>query len=95
MFDEADKFINECLSNFRLNIIGLMCLPPMREDPRLHFNRLKKLAADHNLHSLSMGMSGDYHAAIECGATHKNWHKYIWNARLGFNNNCAVNLNFL
>ena len=70
MFDEADKFINECLSNFRLNIIGLMCLPPMREDPRLHFNRLKKLAADHNLHSLSMGMSGDYHAAIECGATH-------------------------
>ena len=70
MFDEADKFITECLSNFRLNIIGLMCLPPMREDPRLHFNRLKKLAADHNLHSLSMGMSGDYHAAIECGATH-------------------------
>ena len=70
MFDEADKFITECLSSFRLNIIGLMCLPPMREDPRLHFNRLKKLAADHNLHSLSMGMSGDYHAAIECGATH-------------------------
>ena len=47
-----------------------MCLPPINEDPSKHFNILRTLAANHKIPSLSMGMSHDFEAAIECGATH-------------------------
>ena len=47
-----------------------MCLPPFDEDPKKYFNKLSKIAKKHNLKGLSMGMSGDYNEAIECGATH-------------------------
>ena len=70
LFDEADEFILDCKSNYNLNIIGLMCLPPIDEDPRNHFSKLADLAKKFNLNSLSMGMSGDYRVALECGATH-------------------------
>ena len=52
-----------------LNIIGLMCIPPVDEPPGLHFAYLKQLADDHGLRELSMGMSGDYDKAIAAGAT--------------------------
>ena len=67
---DADEFIANCKNNYNLKIIGLMCLPPFNEDPKKYFVRLKEIASKHSLHSLSMGMSGDYEVAIDCGATH-------------------------
>ena len=70
LFSDADQFIGECLSNYQINIIGLMCLPPVEEDPIIHFKNLRALAEKFNLKSLSMGMSGDYEQAINAGSTH-------------------------
>ncbi len=52
-----------------LPVSGLMCIPPVGEDPAPHFQRLAALAHTHNLAHLSMGMSADYQTAIACGAT--------------------------
>jgi pyridoxal phosphate enzyme (YggS family) len=52
-----------------LKITGLMCIPPVEDPPELHFALLKKLAARHGLHNLSMGMSADFRDAIALGAT--------------------------
>ncbi len=70
MLEQADKFISNCINNYYLNIVGLMCLPPLNEDPEKHFVKLAKLADQFSLSSLSMGMSNDYKVALECGATH-------------------------
>lgn len=59
-----------CCKNCGLEITGLMCIPPADEPPALHFALLKKLAAQHGLQHLSMGMSGDYEKAAALGATH-------------------------
>ena len=67
---EADDFISKCIVNYNLNIIGLMCLPPLNEDPKKYFIKLKNMAKKYNFASLSMGMSSDYDVAIESGATH-------------------------
>ncbi len=61
--------LNECRS-LKLNIIGLMCIPPVAESPAVHFAFLKKLADENDLSQLSMGMSADYETAIRFGATH-------------------------
>lgn len=53
-----------------LNIIGLMCIPPIDEPAALHFAFLKKLADQHGLKELSMGMSGDFEKAVPLGATY-------------------------
>lgn len=52
-----------------LNVVGLMCIPPVGDDPTLHFGLLHKLAGRHNLPKLSMGMSSDYDLAAVMGAT--------------------------
>ena len=70
LFSEAKLFIKETIENSNLNIRGLMCLPPVNEDPEKHFLKLRDLAAYFNLSSLSMGMSNDFEIAIKCGATH-------------------------
>ena len=81
LFDEADEFISDCKSNYNLNIVGLMCLPPIDEDPRTHFSKLADLAKKFNLNCLSMGMSGDYQVALECGATHIRIGTHIFGER--------------
>tara|TARA_Y100000816_G_scaffold204473_1_gene150765 strand:+ start:23 stop:676 length:654 start_codon:yes stop_codon:yes gene_type:complete len=81
LFDEADEFIFDCKSNYNLNIVGLMCLPPINEDPRQHFSKLADLAKKFNLNFLSMGMSGDYQVALECGATHIRIGTHIFGER--------------
>ena len=81
LFNEADEFILDCKSNYNLNIVGLMCLPPIDEDPRTHFSKLADLAKKFNLNSLSMGMSGDYQVALECGATHIRIGTHIFGER--------------
>lgn len=67
---DADAFLRLCRDEHGLEIGGLMCIPPFEDDPRPHFAFLAELAARHALPVLSMGMSGDFEAAIACGATH-------------------------
>jgi hypothetical protein len=67
---EADDFIRRCREEFRLPIVGLMCIPPAEEHPAPHFALLGEIAKRHGLAQLSMGMSGDYELAIQMGATH-------------------------
>jgi pyridoxal phosphate enzyme (YggS family) len=64
------NFIKFCKVENNLNLIGLMCLPPVNIDPTDYFLRLKHLAKEFNLDQLSMGMSGDYKNAIKCGSTY-------------------------
>jgi pyridoxal phosphate enzyme (YggS family) len=66
----ADAFIEACQERFGALLRGLMCIPPLGEDPRPHFTWLAACAARHRLAVLSMGMSGDFEVAIACGATH-------------------------
>ncbi|MFU1477507.1 YggS family pyridoxal phosphate-dependent enzyme [Roseovarius sp. C7] len=66
---DADAFIAEC-RGLDLPVRGLMCIPPVDEEPSLHFALLAKIAARNGLDGLSMGMSGDYERAIALGATH-------------------------
>ena len=58
-----------------------MCLPPINEDPQKHFIKLGDLAKKFNLNCLSMGMSGDYQLALECGATHIRIGTHIFGER--------------
>ena len=68
--DELDAFLAECRTIFDLPVEGLMCIPPAGEPPSPHFAWLAKMAARNGLPVLSMGMSGDFEAAIQLGATH-------------------------
>lgn len=67
---EADAFVERCLSVHGLPITGLMCIPPVEGDPGLHFAFLAEMGKRLKLPVLSMGMSGDFEAAIRFGATH-------------------------
>ncbi|KHA50728.1 YggS family pyridoxal phosphate-dependent enzyme [Sulfitobacter geojensis] len=66
---DADSFIAECLA-MDLPVKGLMCIPPVNEEPSLHFALLAKIAARNGVAGLSMGMSSDFERAIALGATH-------------------------
>ncbi|KIC32751.1 YggS family pyridoxal phosphate-dependent enzyme [Leisingera sp. ANG-S5] len=66
---DADSFISECRT-LDLPVKGLMCIPPVDEEPSLHFALLAKIAERNGLQGLSMGMSGDFESAIALGATH-------------------------
>jgi pyridoxal phosphate enzyme (YggS family) len=66
---EADAFVADC-REMDLPVAGLMCIPPVEEEPSLHFALLAKIAARNGLSGLSMGMSGDFETAVEMGATH-------------------------
>lgn len=67
---EVDAFLARCRDEWQLEIEGLMCIPPVDEEPALHFALLEKLARRNGLRGLSMGMSGDFEKAIAFGATH-------------------------
>ncbi|MEO0634992.1 MAG: YggS family pyridoxal phosphate-dependent enzyme, partial [Pseudomonadota bacterium] len=62
-------FVAEC-RDLDLHIGGLMCIPPIDEEPSLHFALLAKIAERNGLDQLSMGMSADFESAIALGATH-------------------------
>lgn len=66
---QVGEFLELC-KQYKLEIQGLMCIPPVDENPGPHFALLDKLAKQHNLNELSMGMSGDFETAIELGATY-------------------------
>jgi pyridoxal phosphate enzyme (YggS family) len=67
---DADAFIASCRDRYGLTISGLMCIPPVDEAPGPHFALTAKIAARNGLGNLSMGMSADFAAAIQFGATH-------------------------
>ena len=66
---DADTFIAEC-RDMDLTIAGLMVIPPVDEEPSLHFALLRKIAERNGLSGLSMGMSSDFERAVALGATH-------------------------
>jgi len=67
---DAGSLLRLCRDELSLPIAGLMCIPPVEEEPAIHFAFLAKLAADLGLTGLSMGMSADFETAIAFGATH-------------------------
>ena len=66
---DLPRFVNYCKNYLKLNIVGLMCLPPIDQNSEKFFKELKQLASDNNLKELSMGMSNDYISAIKNGST--------------------------
>ena len=66
---DTAAFLERCHNHWNLKIDGLMCIPPVEEEPAMHFALLLKLAREAGLSELSMGMSGDFEAAIAFGAT--------------------------
>jgi pyridoxal phosphate enzyme (YggS family) len=66
---DLPRYVNYCKNDLKLNVIGLMCLPPINEDSEKYFKELRQLAIDNNLKELSMGMSNDYILAIKNGST--------------------------
>lgn len=78
---EVQEFYRLCRSEIGLDILGLMCIPPIDEEAAMHFALLKTLADKLSLPKLSMGMSGDYEEAIAFGATHIRVGSALFGAR--------------
>ena len=70
LMSEMTDFYNYCTKELSLNIIGLMCLPPIDSNSQEYFKLLKKAAKELNLMELSMGMSADFESAIIEGSTY-------------------------
>lgn len=66
---QIEEFLNFCRVEKKLNIVGLMCIPPVDKPPELYFAKLQSLAKINNLSELSMGMSSDYLKAVEFGSS--------------------------
>ena len=80
---DADAFIEACRRDHGLDIEGLMCIPPLGDDPAPHFALLAKIAKRCGLETLSMGMSGDYAVAAQLGATHVRVGEGVFGPRAG------------
>jgi PLP dependent protein len=74
-------FVAMCRDQLKLEIAGLMCIPPVEDEPAVHFAFLSKLAGELGLAGLSMGMSGDFETAIAFGATHVRVGSAIFGSR--------------
>lgn len=74
------RFLQDC-RGMELSPVGLMCIPPEGDDSTPHFAMLARMAADHGLQGLSMGMSSDFEVAIAQGATHVRVGSAIFGAR--------------
>ncbi len=66
--ENLKEFYDQCVNDLKLDIIGLMCLPPNDNNIENYFREMQKLTSENNLQSLSMGMSNDYLSAIDYGA---------------------------
>jgi pyridoxal phosphate enzyme (YggS family) len=78
---DLDTFVAACRDQYQLPLVGLMCIPPVDEEPALHFALLAKMAARNGLTKLSMGMSADYETAVRLGATHVRVGSALFGAR--------------
>jgi len=81
MPQEAAAFVALCRDELKLAVAGLMCIPPVEEEPAVHFAFLAKLAGEMGLSGLSIGMSDDFETAIAFGATHVRVGSAIFGAR--------------
>jgi pyridoxal phosphate enzyme (YggS family) len=81
MPDEVDAFLAACRERWNLTVEGLMCIPPAEDPPSPHFALLHAMARRNGLELLSMGMSADYEAAIQLGATHVRVGSAIFGSR--------------
>ncbi len=79
---DIDAFVALCRDELALPIAGLMCIPPVDDEPSMHFALLAKIAARNDLHVLSMGMSADFEVGVQFGATHVRVGSAIFGARL-------------
>ena len=80
--NELKNFLDFCKKENNLNIIGLMCLPPIETDPVKYFLQLRNMAYENNFYELSMGMSNDYKVAVENGSTFIRIGSKIFGTRL-------------
>jgi len=78
---EADAFLDRCAGEWKLPIAGLMCIPPVDQEPSPHFALLRKIAERRGIAELSMGMSDDYPIAVTLGATFVRVGSAIFGAR--------------
>jgi PLP dependent protein len=78
---EAAALLRLCREELKLDIAGLMCIPPLEEEPGVHFAFLAKLARELDVRGLSMGMSADFETAIAFGATYVRVGSQIFGAR--------------
>jgi len=78
---DVDAFVATCRDTYKLTVVGLMCIPPVDEEPALHFALLTKMAARNGLAQVSMGMSADYETAVKLGATHVRVGSALFGAR--------------
>jgi pyridoxal phosphate enzyme (YggS family) len=78
---EAAGLLRLCREDLKLDVAGLMCIPPLEEEPAVHFAFLAKLARELGLADLSMGMSADFETAIAFGATYVRVGSEIFGAR--------------
>jgi pyridoxal phosphate enzyme (YggS family) len=67
--DKVNQFVKYCTNDLKLNVVGLMCIPPLKDDSSQYFKNLAEIAKINNLNELSMGMSNDYECAIKNGST--------------------------
>ena len=78
----AEALIESCRTEHGLPVVGLMCIPPLDEEPAMHFALLAEMAHRHGLAGLSMGMTADFETAIRLGATHVRLGTAVFGARL-------------
>lgn len=78
---DLDDFVATCRQAYQIPVTGLMCIPPVEDEPALHFALLSKMAERNGLAGLSMGMSADFETAIAFGATHIRVGSAIFGAR--------------
>ena len=81
MPEEGLEFVNYCINDCDMPVIGLMCIPPQHENPEPFFALLKKIAQQAGIDNLSMGMSEDYKIGILAGATHIRVGTYLFGKR--------------
>ena len=79
--ENLNNFYKQCVEEFKLDIIGLMSIPPFDKDPRPYFIKMKELSNNLNLKEISMGMSNDYLEAIKQGSTFIRIGSKIFGAR--------------
>ena len=79
--DSIENFYKKCVEDFKLNIVGLMCIPPFDKDSKPYFTKMRELSNNLNLREISMGMSNDYMEAINQGSTFIRVGSKIFGAR--------------
>ena len=79
--DSVENFYKKCVEDFKLNVVGLMCIPPFEKDSKPYFTKMRELSNNLNLRDISMGMSNDYMEAINQGSTFIRVGSKIFGAR--------------